>query len=183
MATRLDRRIAASELDRLPHEWDTRYELVGGVLYMSRRPPLGHQRIATRLLLSLGPPVLARDGEVLVEPGVVWDDDGDDNVAPDLAVVLSEKPPDTGKLRRCPEIVVEIVSPGADNRRRDYEAKRALYYDRGAHEYWIVDPEERSVHVLTRGESGWNESTLRDDDRLTSALVPVWAGIIVRDLL
>jgi len=36
--THLDRRLVGRDLDDLPHEWDTRYELIHGVLYMSRRP-------------------------------------------------------------------------------------------------------------------------------------------------
>ena len=33
-ATHLDRRLVARDLDGLPHEWDTRYEMVHGVLHV-----------------------------------------------------------------------------------------------------------------------------------------------------
>jgi Uma2 family endonuclease len=110
MTTRLDRRVTAADLDALPHEWDTLYELIGGVLFTSRRPPLDHQVIVTRLVVSLAPVVIAREGVVVAEPGIVWQLDGEDNVAPDAAVILGELPPAGEKLRRCPDIVVEVVS-------------------------------------------------------------------------
>ena len=33
--TQLDRRLRACDLDDLPHEWDTRYELIAGVLHQA----------------------------------------------------------------------------------------------------------------------------------------------------
>ena len=180
--TRLDRRLTAGDLDQLPHEWDTRYELIRGVLFMSRKPSIEHQMILTRLLLSIGPPALALDCLVVQEPGVVWETDGEDNVAPDLAIVFGPRPPKRSKLRRCPDICVEVMSPGEENRKRDLEAKRGLYWRRGAKEYWIVDPENESVLRLTRGKRAWRESRLSARARLTTPLVPDWTGIRVASL-
>lgn len=98
-------------------------------------------------------------------------------------MVLAAKAPDTGKLTTCPEIVIEIVSSGAENRRRDYEAKRALYRDRGAREYWIIDPEEHAVHVLVRAGGDFREVVLRGGERLTTPLVPAWTGMAIDELL
>src|SRR5262245_29125937 len=104
-ATRLDRRLVAKDLDDLPHEWNTRYELVGGILFMSRRRSFQHQRVITRLILKVGPTVLARGGDALPEPGIVWDDEGEDNVSPDVVFFFGAPPRPGEKLRVCPEIV------------------------------------------------------------------------------
>ncbi len=48
-----------------------------------------------------------------------------------------------------PDLVVEVVSPGEIQRHRDYIAKRQQYEDRGIPEYWILNPETRTVLVLT----------------------------------
>ena len=181
MATRLNRRITAADLDGLPHEWDTVYELLGGVLHMSRRPSVRHQRVLSRLFLRLGPAVADRGGEVLIEPGVVWEDEGDDNVAPDLAVFRAP-PPDDEKLRVCPDIVVEVLSPGEENRQRDLEAKRDLYFRRGAAEYWVIDPDGRSVLRLVREAARWSEQRLSGEDVLLTPLVPEWPGLRVSEL-
>ena len=45
-------------------------------------------------------------------------------------------------------MVVEIVSEGKENRDRDLITKRIEYATAGIEEYWIVDPETRSVTVL-----------------------------------
>ncbi len=55
------------------------------------------------------------------------------------------------------DLVVEIVSPGAENRTRDLVNKRADYAAAGVPEYWIVDPEERRITVLTLDGSEYRE--------------------------
>jgi len=47
----------------------------------------------------------------------------------------------------APDLVIEILSPVPENRRCDLEAKRLLYGKYGVEEYWVVDPEARSVTV------------------------------------
>lgn len=46
------------------------------------------------------------------------------------------------------DLVMEVVSPGRQNRERDLEVKRLEYARAGIGEYWIVDPERRTVSVL-----------------------------------
>lgn len=182
-ATRLDRRLRARDLDDLPHEWDTRYELIGGVLHMSRRPSFEHQAFLSRLLLAIGPAVHAAGGHIVQEPGLVWDDDGEDNVVPDLAILLSVPPPRRRhKLRTCPDIVVEVLSEGEINRSRDLVDKRDLYLRRGALEYWIVDLPARSLLRLTRWTDTWHEQRLVASDRLSTPLLPRWDGLLLADL-
>ena len=179
----MDRHLSARDLDGLPHEWDTLYELIGGVLFVSRKPSYHHQRIVTSLLLALGPTVRALGGDVVAEPGLVWDEDGDDNVSPDIAVLLGSKPPKGGKLRTCPEIVIEVLSPGAENRKRDLEAKRELYWRQGAKEYWILDPEAELLLRLTRGSGQWSEQRLSASELVRTPLLPAWTGVTVGELV
>jgi hypothetical protein len=42
-ATRLGGRLRACDLNALPNEWDPRYELIGGVLHVSRWLSFEHQ--------------------------------------------------------------------------------------------------------------------------------------------
>ena len=46
------------------------------------------------------------------------------------------------------DLAMEVVSEGADARRRDYEDKRLDYAKAGIAEYWIVDPDDQKVTVL-----------------------------------
>lgn len=47
------------------------------------------------------------------------------------------------------DLVMEVVSAGERDRKRDYEEKRRDYAKAGIREYWIVDPLERRITVLT----------------------------------
>ncbi|MGK7926448.1 MAG: Uma2 family endonuclease [Spirulina sp.] len=54
-------------------------------------------------------------------------------------------------------LAVEIVSPGSENRRRDYEDKVIEYRDRGVLEYWIVDPLENQITLLVLVDREYQE--------------------------
>jgi Uma2 family endonuclease len=85
------------------------------------------------------------------------------NRYPDLTVLREEhiallKPRNTIRLTMPPPLlVVEIVSPGAIQRERDYIAKRSQYQDLGIDEYWIVDPQNKSATVLAMTTTGYEE--------------------------
>jgi len=46
------------------------------------------------------------------------------------------------------DLVMEVVSGGAEDRRRDLKKKRREYAQAGIPEYWIVDPREERITVL-----------------------------------
>jgi Uma2 family endonuclease len=48
-----------------------------------------------------------------------------------------------------PILVIEVASPGNDNQDRDYRHKRSEYAARGIPEYWIIDPTQAKITVLT----------------------------------
>lgn len=80
---------------------------------------------------------------------------------------------ETWKLHAAPEIVVEVLSPGNANTRRDRETKLKLYSRRGVEEYWIVDWLMRQVEVYRReGHALQLAATLLARDELTSPLLP-----------
>jgi Uma2 family endonuclease len=79
-------------------------------------------------------------------------------------------------LHAAPELVVEILSPGATNERRDREAKLKLYSRRGVLEYWIVDWRAQQVEVYRREELALRlGATLYPADVLQSPLLPGFA--------
>jgi Uma2 family endonuclease len=47
------------------------------------------------------------------------------------------------------DLVMEVVSPGNKNRERDLGIKRREYAKAKIPEYWIVDPETKTITVLT----------------------------------
>ena len=47
------------------------------------------------------------------------------------------------------DLIMEVVSPDKKSRQRDYEKKVVDYAEGGIPEYWIVDPQEKKITVLT----------------------------------
>jgi len=81
-----------------------------------------------------------------------------------------------GKLHTSPELVIEVLSPGAVNERRDREAKLKLYSRRGVDEYWILDWLRRRVEVFRRKNAQLELiATLAEADTLTTPLLPAFA--------
>ena len=59
-------------------------------------------------------------------------------------------------IQGAPDLVVEVLSPSTSARDRGY--KRTLYAAHGELEYWLVDPEQQRVEVLTGGEQGLTQA-------------------------
>ena len=76
------------------------------------------------------------------------------NRYPDLTIIREEHIQqlanrNTIRLSMLPPLlVVEVVSPGELQRDRDFIAKRSQYQDCGIPEYWIIDPQTKSILVL-----------------------------------
>jgi Uma2 family endonuclease len=67
--------------------------------------------------------------------------------------------------------VIEVVSPS--NPELDWVTKRREYAERGIAEYWIVDPQDETLTVLTlRGTAYAEHGIFRTGTLATSPLLP-----------
>jgi Uma2 family endonuclease len=174
MASRIEPLFTVADLDAFPDDDGNRYELIGGELFVSRAPGIPHQRVLHNLQMEFGLYLKANPIGILVPgAGAIFSDY--DAVIPDLAFVRNERWDQvvTGeKFTGTLDLVIEILSPGTQNRQRDLSAKRQLYGKYGAKEYWIVDSENREVLVLRlQGQALEEIVTLKADDELTSPLL------------
>lgn len=171
MATTL--KLTIADLECLPEDGN-RYELIDGELYVSKAPGWKHQRAVMRLgyLLEAYTEETGR-GTIAPGPGIIFDDYN--GVIPDLVYVSPEREhliTDRG-LTGAPDLVVEVLSPGAKNTERDRLIKRQLYSRRGVLEYWIVDPDGETVEVYRLEESDLVLARrLQKSDTLTSLVLP-----------
>jgi Uma2 family endonuclease len=168
-------RWTSADLELLPDD-GKRYEIIDGELYVSKQPNWYHQLLCTELTIPIGQWCHATGaGYVVGAPALIFADD--DDVAPDLVWVSRERlatalAPD-GKLHAAPDLVVEVLSPGSSNERRDREVKLKLYSRRGVREYWIVDWQRRQIEVFRRVDAALQlVTTLLEGDRLESPLLP-----------
>ncbi len=166
------RRYTIADLEQMTPKDGERLELIDGELYVSHQPSWEHQHAASQLHIALGVwSQLTGRGSVVEVPGVVPSETV--GVIPDVAWISWERLRATkdraGHFTLGPELVVEIVSPGAENVRRDREVKLGLYPRIGVDEYWIVDQTQRSVDVYRRsGADMRHVATLGDGDTVTS---------------
>lgn len=137
------------ELHSLPDDGN-KYELVHGELFVTPAPTVQHEEILARLTHILAPFVAANELGHVYHPRSVIRFQGSE-VEPDLMVRQPHPEPDAGWASwPAPSLVVEVISPGT--RRRDQEQKKMFYREAGVTEYWIVDPERRSITVVRDGK-------------------------------
>lgn len=74
------------------------------------------------------------------------------------------------------DLVMEVVSPDPKDRERDFEVKREEYARAGIPEYWIIDPEQRQIRVLTlQGKTYKVHGEFGPGTVATSVLLPGFA--------
>jgi len=168
--------LTIDDWEAMPHGDGNRYEIIEGELFLSCSPGLTHQIVISNLFTLF---VLFREKnpivEILTGAGVILSKFS--AVIPDLVVLLNEQR-DTiitnDRLTGPPALIIEVVSPGSSNSRRDRVDKPRLYSKHEALEYWIVDPGKLTVEqYVSDGSSLKLMQTLqREEELLSSAAIP-----------
>lgn len=144
----------------LPESMDKRYELLDGDIKMVPAPTTGHQRVLINLGVLLVTFVRQHNlGQVLTAPVDVVFGEGKNRevVQPDLVFISHERKHIVAEeeIRGGPDLVIEILSPGTEERDRGY--KRSLYLRYGVREYWIVDPKAEAIEIYLPVEGGFQQ--------------------------
>ena len=123
------------------------YQLIAGDFVMSPAPKPYHQSNAGRIYVQLLLFTDERDlGVVLMSPIDVYFDQGD-AYQPDIVFVSADRLDSIGEknIQGAPDIIVEVLS---SNAKHDLVEKKDVYEASGVKEYWIVDPDRKSIDVL-----------------------------------
>jgi Uma2 family endonuclease len=174
MSTQVEPLLTISDLDAMPDDGN-RYEIIEGELLVSRAPNLLHQTTSGNLFFSIKSYLSQNPiGQVWATPGIILSEFN--GVIPDLVFVGNDQRNEIASGERitgAPDLVVEIVSPGAENARRDRLAKRQLYGRYGVKEYWIVDPYSRNVEVyILEGQMLKLQASYFESDEVVSTVLP-----------
>jgi Uma2 family endonuclease len=153
-------------------EWplmeEGKMELIDGLMVTMATPTVFHAGIESELLGLIWTYLRGKSGKVFSsELGVHLE--GNITVEPDLSVVL-----DTSKLtmsgyQGAPDFVVEILSPS--NRKQDKIAKFNSYQKAGVKEYWIIDPDDRTIQA-NRLENGRYVTAMYGEEKVPVATLP-----------
>ena len=184
MAVRLqDRAWTYADLEALPDD-GRRYEIIEGTLFEMTAPKPPHALVLMALIELLLPIVRALRGELLAAPIDVFVR-GAEPVQPDLLVLLPGGAARFGPngIEGPPDLVVEVLSPST--RLHDTLTKRALYERAGVREYWLVDPDARTIELLGLVDGSFrSRGVFAGETALASALLPAApfpaAGVFAR---
>lgn len=134
---------------------EKRYEVLEGELRMAPTPDPYHQDVSRELELLLVQFVGKNKlGKVYYAPiDVVFDQQT--VLQPDIIFISNDS---LSKVKKnavfgAPDLVVEIISPSSVA--ADRYTKRRIYERFGVREYWIVDPENRTIEVLLNNDQGF----------------------------
>lgn len=141
--------------DYLGWEENERAEIINGEVFLMASPSSVHQEIVAELIRQFGNYLEGKRCRVypapfgvrLFEQNGESPEDVDTVVEPDISIVCDKSKIDKHGCKGAPDLVIEILSPSS--LRHDRLVKLDLYQRAGVREYWIVDPEYRSVQVFT----------------------------------
>ena len=129
-------------------EEDSKTEIINGVVVMMSPPAFSnHNHVKTNVVFAFKQYLKGNicipfgDGEMLV---LDYPQKGD-YVVPDFFVLCDRSKQKKGGVYGVPNLVVEVLSPGSA--KYDRGDKKDIYQEIGVSEYWIIDPDKRSIEV------------------------------------
>lgn len=139
---------------------DERWEIINGEPFnMSPAPIRRHQDIVLNLATEFKRYLKGKSCKVYISPFDIrlkHNNEGDleiiNVVQPDISIFCDKKKLDDKGGIGAPDLIVEVLSPSTQN--KDLFQKLLLYQKFGVREYWIIDPEKRTISISTLGKDG-----------------------------
>lgn len=135
-----------------------KYDVIDGVMTMAPSAHFDHGKNSNRLITLLGNYLFRNPiAESANEVDVFLPDDGH-VVRPDISIILNENLHIVKThIHGVPDITVEISSPATAF--NDLHEKADRYLACGVKEYWIIDREEKIIHIWSNRGSEWSKQT------------------------
>ena len=153
-----------------------RAELIDGQIYDMAPPAREHQKIVAQLIRIIGNYIEAKNGDCEVYPApfaVFLNEDEKNYVEPDISVVCDKDKLSDKGCNGSPDWIIEIVSPSTE--RMDYGIKLFKYRSAGIREYWIINPQKKTIIVFDFEKEERTEEYKFEDD----VPVCVYEGFVI----
>jgi Uma2 family endonuclease len=156
-----------------------RYELIYGEAYALAAPNVYHQSILMELARQFANYLADKPCKVLPAPFDVRlfyeKDESDDTVVqPDISIICDKKKLSKEGCHGAPDFVAEILSPS--NSAIEMQQKFELYREAGVREYWVLDPEHKTLHAYQLNNNSIFPRTYRACD---TAQVEIFPGFSI----
>jgi Uma2 family endonuclease len=166
------RPLTYDDLQRMRETRDERLELIDGELFVTPSPSPMHQDISGNLYTLFRNVVFESGrGRAYYAPLDVRLDENT-VVQPDLIIILSDRSPvlTTARVEGVPSLAVEIISPSTSA--YDRVTKRDVYARSSVPEYWLVDPDAKTVTIFSDPQDGRYQTEQTVSDVSISATIP-----------
>ncbi len=147
------------------------YELLNGEIIVSAAPTFRHQLVLQVLYQSLYGWTQEHDGGIaMIAPTDVVLNDAN-ALQPDLFVLMDDNRGEivNGKFNGVPDLAVEIISP--TSRSRDATVKAMRYALAGVREFWLADPDLRTLNIFILADGVYAEVSPGPDRALHSVVL------------
>jgi Uma2 family endonuclease len=175
-------------VDYLRFKIEERLELFRGRIFKMSAPNRSHQSICGHLFNRMYNFLYKQPCKVYIAPFDVRlpvknkkrDDEITTVVQPDIMVVCDATKLDERGICGAPDLVVEILSPG--NSKKEVSNKFDLYEEAGVREYWIVNPEMKTVIIYNLVNDKFIGSRFYTEDDIVKSTVLEGFSMEVKDM-
>jgi Uma2 family endonuclease len=177
-------RVSYAEYRVLDVDDDYFYELINGELVKKSAPSPFHQILVVNLAVALNRFTKESNlgGQILVAPVDVFVDDYS-APQPDVLYISEARRSiiTSDGVMGAPDLVMEVLSPSSIS--RDRNDKRKLNERLKVQEYWILDPNNRSIEVYALTESGYDIAGFAVEQGTASSGVLQGFSVTVQEIM
>ena len=177
-------RVSYAEYRALDVDDDYFYELINGELVKKSAPSPFHQILVVNLAVALNRFTKENNlgGQILVAPVDVFVDDYS-APQPDVLYISEARRSiiTSDGVMGAPDLVMEVLSPSSIS--RDRNDKRKLYERLKVQEYWILDPNNRSIEVYALTEAGYDIAGFAVEQGAASSGVLQGFSVTVQEIM
>jgi Uma2 family endonuclease len=174
----LDLKKSYTYWDYLKWQFSERVELIKGKLFkMSPAPGMNHQNVSMNISVAMSNMLKNHACKIFAAPfdvrlPVLKAGKDSTVVQPDICVICDLSKLDERGCNGAPDLIVEIVSP--NNSIHDMFTKFELYQESGVKEYWIVQPESKSILIYSLQNGRYiGLPPLTEGQKINSPLFPM----------
>ncbi len=164
--------------DYLTWRFEEMVELIKGKVFrMSPGPSVVHQQISGNLQGLMFEYFKTKACWLFTAPFDVRfpakkEEETDNVVQPDICVICEQSKLDQQGCNGAPDWIIEILSPG--NTKKEMKYKFDLYEEQGVKEYWLINPENKSLLMYTLNDHAKyiGSRPYTNEDKVSPGLFP-----------
>ncbi|MDH7565971.1 MAG: Uma2 family endonuclease [Clostridiales bacterium] len=158
--------VSLEEFLEMDKESEDRLEYFDGEVVCLESPSVEHQRILLNIAAEFRNYFRGKSCEVFISPLDVWlknkEKTAKVKVQPDLIVICDKTGLRENSYYGTPALIIEIISSSSEN--HDRVKKYITYMKFGINEYWMVNPELKTVEVYVLEEDEYKQAAIYKGD-------------------